>query len=157
MKRKYTEQEKQAFRKFAQSHAPGSDTLKDCVKSFFVGGAICCIGQAFHDLYIYLGALESTAKILVPITLVFISCILTGFGIYEKIASKAGAGTLVPITGFANAVCSCAIDSKVEGYIKGIGTGMFKIAGPVIVYGILAGWGVGVIMWICEFAGKMTG
>ena len=150
MKRKYTETEKKAFRTFADSHAPKSDLLRDCLWAFFVGGAICCIGQGFYELYISLGALESTAKILVPITLVLVSCILTGFGIYEKIAAKAGAGTLVPITGFANAVCSCAVDSKPEGFIQGVGTAIFTIAGPVIVYGTVAGWVYGVIYWITQ-------
>lgn len=137
-KRKFTETEKQAFRKFAEAHAPKSDTVKDTSVAFVIGGLICVAGQGIHDIYIKLGAMEETAKILVPITLVFISCILTGFGLYEKIASFAGAGTLVPITGFANAVCSCAIDGKPEGLIRGVGAGMFAIAGPVIVYGTIS-------------------
>ncbi|MBE6703878.1 MAG: stage V sporulation protein AC [Ruminococcaceae bacterium] len=147
-KRKFTEAEKQAFRKFAEAHAPKSNLPKDCLMSFIVGGIICTVGQAISDIYKYFGANEETAKTLTPITLVLISCILTGFGIYEKIAKKAGAGTLVPITGFANSVCSCAIDGKPEGLIKGVGTGMFAIAGPVIVYGISAGVIYGIIYYI---------
>lgn len=146
-KRKFSEREKEAFRKFAESHAPKSNLVADCLWAFVTGGIICVIGQGIHDIYIRMGALEETAKILVPITLVLISCILTGFGIYEKIAKKAGAGTLVPITGFANAVCSCAIDGKPEGFIRGIGAGMFAIAGPVIVYGTVASVVYGVIYY----------
>lgn len=148
MKRKYTEREKAAFRKFAREHAPGSSTARDCVWSFAVGGLICTLGQGLHDMYVWLGAQEGTAKVLVPVSLVLLSCVLTGLGIYEKIAAKAGAGTLVPITGFANAVCACAIDGKSEGYIKGIGPSMFKIAGPVITYGIFAGWVFGIVEWL---------
>lgn len=146
-KRKFSEKEKAAFRKFAESHAPSSNLVCDCIWAFVTGGIICTFGQVIHDIYIRLGALEDTAKVLVPITLVFISTILTGFGIYEKIAKKAGAGTLVPITGFANAVCSCAIDGKPEGLIRGVGAGMFAIAGPVIVYGTLASVIYGIVYY----------
>lgn len=144
-KRKFTEEEKQAFRKFAEAHAPKSNLYKDCLMAFVVGGIICTIGQAISDMYKYFGANEEASKTLTPITLILLSCILTGFGLYEKIAAMAGAGTLVPITGFANSVCSCAIDGKPEGLIKGVGTGMFAIAGPVIVYGISSGVLYGII------------
>lgn len=147
-KRKFSQSEKQAFRKYAKSHAPKSNLPKDCLMSFAVGGIICVLGQGMGDLYKALDIGEDTVKILVPITLVLISCILTGFGIYEKIASLAGAGTLVPITGFANAVCACAIDGKPEGLIRGVGTGMFTIAGPVIVYGTASSVVYGVIYYI---------
>ena len=147
-KRKFTEREKEAFRKFAEAHAPKSNLPKDCLMAFLFGGIICVIGQAINDIYSKAGAGKESVKILVPVTLVLISCILTGFGIYEKIASKAGAGTLVPITGFANSVCACAIDGKPEGLIKGVGSGMFAIAGPVIVYGVSASVLYGVIYWV---------
>ena len=137
-KRKFTETEKAAFRKFAESHAPKSRTVHDFFASFAVGGAICLIGQIIHNIYIGMGIKEESVKILLPITLVLLSCIFTGFGLYEKLASFAGAGTLVPITGFANAVCSCAIDAKPEGFVLGVGAKMFTIAGPVIVYGTLS-------------------
>ena len=149
-KRKFSEREKEAFRKFAEAHAPKSSLVKDSIAAFIVGGLICVLGQGIHDIFLKLGAEEETAKILVPITLVLISVILTGFGLYEKIASFAGAGTLVPITGFANSVCACAIDGKPEGFIKGVGTGMFSIAGPVIVYGSVAGVIFGIIYWLKE-------
>ncbi len=146
-KRKFNETEKEAFRVFADAHAPKSSLVTDCLWAFAVGGIICTLGQGISDIYKALGAGEDTAKILLPITLVFISCILTGFGIYEKIAQKAGAGTLVPITGFANAVCACAIDAKPEGFVLGVGAKMFSIAGPVIVYGTAASVVYGVIYY----------
>ena len=144
-KRKFTETEKEAFRKFAEAHAPKSSIVKDCIMAFLSGGIICTLGQALGDIYLKLGIEKESTKILVPVTLVLISCVLTGFGIYEKIASKAGAGTLVPITGFANSVCACAIDGKPEGFIKGVGTGIFAIAGPVIVYGVCSSVVYGII------------
>jgi len=146
-KRKFTETEKQAFRKFAEEHAPKSNLVRDCAMAFVSGGLICVLGQGIGDITKSLGATEDTAKILVPIILIFISCVLTGLGLYEKAASKCGAGTLVPRTGFANSVCSCAIDGKPEGLIKGVGAGMFSIAGPVIVYGTCASIVYGAFYW----------
>ena len=145
-KRKFNEQDKRAFRKFAEEHAPKSNVFVDCVCAFFTGGAICVLGQAIHNLYVKMGAVEDTAKILTPVTLVLISIILTGLGVYEKIARFSGGGTLVPITGFANAVASCAIDAKPEGYVLGVGAKMFTIAGPVILYGTVAS-----VVWGCIY------
>lgn len=110
----------------------------DCTYAFIVGGAICCIGQGLGDLYKMLGASEENVKTLIPVTLVFIAVMLTGIGVFDRIAKHAGAGTLVPITGFANAVASPAIDNKSEGYVAGVGAKMFVVAGPVIVYGTAA-------------------
>ncbi len=145
-KRKFNEQDKRSFRKFAEEHAPKSNVLVDCVCAFITGGAICVLGQAIHNLYVKMGAVEDTAKILTPVTLVLISIILTGLGVYEKIARFSGGGTLVPITGFANAVASCAIDAKPEGYVLGVGAKMFTIAGPVILYGTVAS-----VVWGCIY------
>lgn len=143
-KRKFNEAEKEAFRKFAETHAPKSKLLKDCIFAFIVGGIICVIGQGIGDIAKKFGVNEENVKSVIPVALIFISCLLTGFGIYDKIAFFAKAGTLVPITGFANAVCSPAIDSKSEGFILGVGAKMFTIAGPVIVYGIVVSvlWGI---------------
>ena len=110
----------------------------DCTCAFVVGGAICCIGQGLGDLYKMLGASEENVKTLIPVTLVFIAVMLTGIGVFDRIAKHACAGTLVPITGFANAVASPAIDNKSEGYVAGVGAKMFVVAGPVIVYGTAA-------------------
>lgn len=143
-KRKFNESEKEAFRKFAEAHAPKSHLVKDCIFAFIVGGIICVIGQGIGDIAKKFGVNEENVKSVVPVALIFLSCLLTGFGIYDKIASFAKAGTLVPITGFANAVCSPAIDSKSEGFVLGVGAKMFTIAGPVIVYGTVVSvlWGI---------------
>ncbi len=141
--RNFSEPQKEAYRKYADKHMPSSPILKDTFFAFVSGGIICTIGQAFSSLYIYLFG-KTASKILVPVTLIFLSCLFTGLGLYSKAAKHAGAGTLVPITGFANAVCSPAIDSKAEGYVLGVGAKMFVIAGPVIVYGTLCSviWGI---------------
>ncbi|MBE6687860.1 MAG: stage V sporulation protein AC [Ruminococcaceae bacterium] len=127
--------DKKAYKSYTDKRARKSNLFKDCVWAFAVGGLICCIGQGIGDLYKYLGADEENVKTLIPVTLVFIAVILTGTGVFDKIAKHAGAGTLVPITGFANAVASPAIDNKSEGYVMGVGAKMFVVAGPVIVYG----------------------
>lgn len=152
-KRNFSEKEKKAFRKFADFHAPKRNIFKDCVTAFIVGGAICAIGQVFLELYLKLFA-EDTAKSLVSVTLIFLSCLFTGIGCYDSLAKKAGAGTLVPITGFANAVCSPAIDAKAEGFILGVAADMFKIAGPVIVYGTAASTLYGIIYYFLNYCIK---
>ena len=143
-KRKFNENDKNAFRKYADKHAPKSTLFKDCIISFIVGGLICVIGQAIGDFSKWLGASTENVKSIIPVALVFLSCIFTGFGLYDKLAKYAKAGTLVPITGFANAVCSSAIDAKSEGFIFGVGAKLFTIAGPVIVYGSITSviWGI---------------
>ena len=144
---KFDENEKKHFKKYAEKFIPQSNLLKDCFAAFVVGGIICVIGQGIGDLGKKIGINEENIKTLIPCSLIFLSCILTGFGLYQKIAKFAGAGTLVPITGFANAVSSISIDSKAEGMVFGVGANMFKIAGPVIVYGTLASVIYGVIYW----------
>lgn len=139
---------KKEYVELANEKAPRSPILKNCAAAFLVGGAICCIGQAFGDAYIMLGASEETARALVPCTLIFIAVWLTGFGVFDKIAKFAGAGTLVPITGFANAVVSPAIDTKAEGLVLGVGTKIFSVAGPVILYGVAASVLYGLLYWI---------
>ena len=146
-KRNFSEKEKRVFRKFADAHAPKRNMLSDCVMAFVVGGAICTVGQVFFELYSRY-CIEETAKALVSVTLIFLSCLFTGLGCYDTLAKKAGAGTLVPITGFANAVCSPAIDARAEGFVLGVGADMFKIAGPVIVYGTAASTVYGIIYYI---------
>lgn len=136
-KHKFNEKDKENFKKYAGQFAPKSNLVKDCIFAFVVGGGICTLGQLITELSKKIGFSENNVKTLTPCILIVLSCILTGFGIYQKIAKYAGAGTLVPITGFANAVSSISIDSKAEGLIFGVGANMFKIAGPVIVYGTL--------------------
>ncbi len=149
-KHKFNKADKEKFKKYAEGFAPKSNLFKDCVCAFIVGGIICVIGQGIGDIGKMLGVSEENVKMLVPCSLIVLSCILTGFGLYQKIAKYAGAGTLVPITGFANAISSISIDSKAEGLIFGVGANMFKIAGPVIVYGTLTSVVIGIIYWLLE-------
>ena len=137
-----------AYKKFAKEHAPKSPLIKDCLRAFFVGGLICAFAEALVYGYSALQISEENVKTLVPVTLIFLAALLTGLGIFDDIAKFAGAGTLVPITGFANAVASPAIDDKSEGLVLGVGAQMFTIAGPVIVYGVLSSVIYGVIYWI---------
>lgn len=127
---------------------PPSPKLKNAVFAFLFGGGICTLGQAFRMLYIYLGADKDTASTLVAVTLIVLSAILTALGVFDKIARYAGAGTIVPITGFANSVVSPAMEFKTEGNILGTAANMFKIAGPVIVYGTVASVVYGFIYWL---------
>lgn len=140
---------KQEYIEYVEKRAKRSPILKNCFFAFAVGGTICIIGQLLIDLYTYLGINKEDSGTLTSITLIFTSCLLTGLGIFDNIAKVAGAGTLVPITGFANAVSSQAIDTKSEGYVLGVGAKIFTIAGPVIVYAVLSGTLYGVIYYIC--------
>ena len=133
-----------------KSMVPKSPIVKDCIKAFLIGGLICTIGQLFLNIYTGLGMNETNAGTATSVTLVALSALLTGLSVYDDIAKHAGAGTLVPITGFANAVSSAAIEFKTEGFILGIGAKMFTIAGPVIVYGVSASVVYGLIYWICQ-------
>ncbi len=139
------------YKRFAESRAKRSPILKNCIKAFLIGGLICVIGQGLHDVYCYFGVTEETAKLLVPVTLITVTAILTGFGVFDCIAKHAGAGTLVPITGFANSVVAPAIDNKAEGYILGLGAKIFIISGPVILYGTIAGVVYGVVYYLIGF------
>ena len=128
--------------------SPNSPLGKDMLSAFLVGGLICCIGQAFADLYIYLGVARDKASTLGSVTLIFLAILLTGFRRFDNLARIGKAGCLVPITGFANAMSSPAIEFKNEGFVLGVGANIFKIAGPVIAYGTLASVVYGVIYWI---------
>lgn len=140
--------DKNKYSQMAKKASPPSPKLKDFVWAFCVGGAVCVIGQLFKELYIYLDLSEKVVKMAVPVTLIFIAALLTGIGWFDKIARRAGAGTLVPITGFANAVVSPAIEFKNEGWILGVGAKIFVIAGPVIMYGTIASVIYGIIYWV---------
>ncbi len=113
-----------------------------------IGGFICCFGMAISDSYIMLGVSKDTSAIFSSITLIFLASLLTGVGVFDKIGKYAGAGTLVPITGFANSVTAPAIENKSEGFIFGVASKMFVIAGPVIVYGTVASVIYGMIYWV---------
>ncbi len=139
---------KEQYKKYAEQRARKSPLLLDCVKAFLVGGAICTLGQVLSNIYKKWTGNEDVSKMLVPVTLIFLAALFTGLGLFDKLAKHAGTGTLVPITGFANAVVSPAIDTKSEGWVLGVGAKIFTIAGPVILYGILSGAVYGVIYWI---------
>ena len=140
---------KETYKKYADARAPKSPVVKDCFRAFLVGGLICCLGQGLTDVYTRLcGMPKEDAGTLTAATLVLIAAVLTGLGIFDRIAKFAGAGTLVPITGFANAVVSPAIDSHSEGLILGVGAKIFTVAGPVLLYGTLAGTLYGVVYWM---------
>ena len=127
--------------------SPPSPLGKDCLWAFFVGGGICLLGEALRQWYLAKGLEWELAGTLTSCTLVALSALFTTLGLYQKLAAKAGAGSLVPITGFANAVVSAAIEFKTEGRVLGTGAKMFTIAGPVIVYGTLAAVVYGVVLW----------
>ena len=115
--------------------SPPSPRIKNMLFAFLIGGAICTLGEVFNMLYTKIGIKEETVKMLIPVSLIVLTAILTGIGVFDKIAKHAGAGTLVPITGFANAVVSSGLEYTTDGKIYGTGAKMFTIAGPVIVYG----------------------
>lgn len=125
-----------------------SPVLKDCAFAFLFGGGICCFGQFLNEIYSLTSMTEDEVRTAVPVTIIFITALLTGTGVFDKIAKIAGAGTFVPITGFANSVVSPAVEFKAEGQIPGTGAKMFNLAGPVIVYGCSAACLYGLIIYI---------
>ena len=127
--------------------SPNSPAWKDCAWAFCVGGGICALGQFFINWYTSLGLADASGA--ASMTLVAIAALLTGLGVFDDIAKRAGAGTLVPITGFANAIAAPAVEFQTEGFILGVGAKMFTIAGPVIVYGVSASVVYGLIYWLC--------
>ncbi|MBQ3086536.1 MAG: stage V sporulation protein AC [Clostridia bacterium] len=146
-KKKKTKAEQQ-YSEMAKAASPNSPCVMNCLKAFLFGGTICLIGQGLRDLYAMRIPDDKTVGTLVSVTLIAVAVILTGFGVFDKIAKHAGAGTLVPITGFANAVVSPALEFSTEGHILGTAVNMFSIAGPVIVFGTAAGVIYGIIYWI---------
>ncbi len=136
------------YNQMVKKQSPNSPHLKNFIWAFLVGGIICSMGEVFFHIFKNLGIEEENARLLASVTLIFEAAILTGLGVFDKIAKRAGAGTLVPITGFANAVVSPAIEFKKEGLVLGVGAKMFTIAGPVIVYGTVASVVYGIIYWI---------
>ena len=128
--------------------APKSPIWKDCLNAFLIGGLICCIGQLIMNGYKALGLDKTDSSTATSMTLVILSALLTGLSLYENIAKYAGAGTLVPITGFANSITAPAVEFKTENWINGVGSKMFIIAGPVIVYGVAASVVYGFIYWL---------
>lgn len=136
------------YNEYVKQKSPNSPILKDCFNAFWVGGLICSIGQIILDFCMYKGMDNTSASTVVSIVLIAISAILTSLNIFNKIGKFAGAGSLVPITGFANSIVSPAIEYKSEGYVMGVGGKMFTVAGPVLVYGISTSVIIGLIVAI---------
>jgi stage V sporulation protein AC len=131
-----------------KKYSPGSTIFKNSLLAFIFGGLICVLGELLLELFSNLGLDEKNAGTLVTVTLIFIAALLTALGLFDKIARYAGAGTLVPVTGFSNAVVSEAMDAKSEGYVLGVGAKIYTVAGPVILFGLLSGVIYGVIYYI---------
>ena len=136
------------YGQLVQEMSPKSPMGRDCLNAFWIGGLICTLGQLFVTLYTSLGLEKQDASTLASMSLVAISALLTGLSLYDDIAKIAGAGTLVPITGFANSIAAPAVEFKTEGFVLGVGAKMFTIAGPVIVYGLSASVVYGIIYWL---------
>ena len=146
--------DKKTYVKYSEARAPKSPLGKDCVKAFLFGGSICAIGEGIGMLWGMIPTITKEDKgVLTAASLIFLSVLLTGLGIFDKIAKHAGAGTLVPITGFANAVASPAIDSRAEGFVLGVGAKIFTVAGPVLLYGTIAGATYGVFLYFINMMG----
>ncbi len=142
---------KENYPEYVKKHSEKSKLMPDCIKAFTVGGIICCIGEGLGDIYAFCGMPEQNIKTMIPVTLIFIAAFLTGINVFDKIAEFAGAGTLVPITGFANATVSPALDAKNEGLIIGLGEKIFSVSGAVILYGTLASVIYGIIYYSVKF------
>jgi stage V sporulation protein AC len=148
-----TQQEYQDFEKELE---PKRQVLRNCIRAFFVGGFICTIGQLLQWFFIkYFNFTEKTAGDPATAVLIIISILLTGFGVFDHIAQWAGAGTAIPITGFANTMASAAIEYKSEGYVLGVGGNMFKISGPVITYGVFSAFVVALVKITIKWLGGM--
>jgi stage V sporulation protein AC len=146
----------QEYQSLAKSREPKRSVLKNCLRAFFVGGIICLIGQFFQWLYMtYFGFTDVTAGNPTVATLIIIAVIMTGLGVYDHLAQYAGGGTIIPVTGFANTVASAAIEHRTEGYVLGVGGNMFKIAGPVITYGVVSAFVIGLIAVALKALGGM--
>jgi len=144
-----------SYQDYVKKVTPTKSLCMNMIRAFIIGGLICCLGQFFLNLYTSQGMNQEDAGMWTTITLIAISVILTGFGIYSKLGEFAGAGSLVPITGFANSVAASAIEFKKEGQVFGIGCKIFTIAGPVILYGIFASWILGLGYWILKVTGTI--
>jgi len=136
---------KQEYQKYVDSKSPNSHLITNCVWAFIVGGIICIIGQFISNYFLSKGLSKEITSSITSSILIFFGVLLTAFNLYDDIGKKAGAGSIVPITGFANSVASPAMEFKTEGYVLGLGAKMFTVAGPVLVYGISASIIVGII------------
>ena len=140
-----------SYARYVEARAPRSPALKNCLWAFLIGGGICLFSQGLTQIFMtFCHMTQEYAASITAIVLIFLAVLLTALGIFHRIARVAGGGTLVPITGFANAVASSAIDSRSEGFVLGVGAKIFTVAGPVLLYGTAAGTLYGFIYWICR-------
>ncbi len=153
MQEKNEQEKAKKYNQYVENKTPKPDLLKDMLGAFLVGGAICTLGQFFTDFYSSRGMAEEDAAAYTTISLVLIAVLLTGFNLFQKLTKFGGAGSLVPITGFANSVAAPAIEFGVEGEVYGKGCKIFTIAGPVILFGMLASWVLGLLYWIGTLLG----
>lgn len=143
------------YNDYVKENTPKRSIVGNLLKAYVIGGLICVLGQGLSNLYISLGVEKETAALYVTLSLIFLSVLFTGLNLYQKLANIAGAGTLVPITGFANSVAAPAIEFKAEGQVFGIGCKIFTIAGPVILYGVFTSWVLGLVYWILRILGMV--
>ncbi|PLR78797.1 stage V sporulation protein AC [Bacillus sp. V3-13] len=154
-KPKKTPQQKQ-YQQLEQKHETKRPLLKNCLRAFFIGGLICLVGQAISYFYIYFfDFTEQTASNPTVATMIFITMLLTGFGVYDRIGQYGGAGSAVPVTGFGNAVISAAIEHRTEGYVLGVGGNLFKLAGSVVLFGVFAAFVVALIKTLLKMWGVL--
>ncbi|WP_163184273.1 stage V sporulation protein AC [Neobacillus sedimentimangrovi] len=155
-KQKNMTPEQQKYQQLQQKHEKQRPVLKNCIRAFFVGGLICVIGQAISYFYIYFfNFTEQNVGNPTVATMVFLSMILTGFGVYDRLGQFAGAGSAVPVTGFGNAVISAAIEHRTEGFVLGVGGNMFKLAGSVLLFGVFAAFVVALIRTLLSMWGGL--
>ena len=148
IKEKDEKRQKEKYNQYVENMTPKNNCFLNCAKAFLVGGTICCIGEGFNNFYEYLGNDKETAGLYGIMSLIVLSILLTGLNIYPKLGQFGGAGSIVPITGFANSVVSPAMEFQTEGEVFGVGCKIFTISGPVILYGIFSSWILGLIYWI---------
>ena len=148
MQEKNEKEKAKKYNQYVENKTPKPDLAKNMLGAFFVGGIICTVGQAFTELYSSLGFNTEDASAYTTVSLVFLSVLLTSLNVYQKITKIGGAGSLVPITGFANSVAAPAIEFQKEGQVFGIGCKIFTICGPVVLYGIFTSWVLGVVYWL---------
>ena len=143
-----SEKKEKIYNQYVKENTPKKSWFINLCKAYLVGGLICTLGQVLSSLYMGTGMEKETATLYTTLSLIFLSVVFTGFNLYQKLANFAGAGTIVPITGFANSVAAPAIEFKEEGWVFGVGAKIFTIAGPVILYGVVTSWVLGVLYWL---------
>ncbi len=148
IKRSFNMEENKEYLLLCDKHKPKSNLIKHTLFAFLFGGGICFLGELLANAFLMLGMTTENAYLSVTLTLIFLSSLFTALGFFDRLATIAGAGTLVPVTGFSNAVTSSAIDTKSEGFIAGVGTKIFTVAGPVILYSSIGGFIYGLIIYL---------